>query len=151
LASRELEIQKFVPKPYWNVLALIKEIEFANTKGDMFDGNEAKRVLTHSNSNMGKAIVENVETTEQLVRPYPPFDLTSLQLEASRVLRLDPSVTLSIAQSLYERSFISYPRTSSQKLPASLGLPGIIAEIAKNSQYAPLAQKLIIERRFRPR
>lgn len=150
LAMRELEIQKFVPKPYWNVLALIKEIEFANIKGDIFDGKEAKRVLDHTNANIGKAIVEEMETTEQLVRPYPPFDLTALQLEASRVLRLDPSITLSTAQTLYERGYTSYPRTSSQKLPPTLGLSKIIAEIAKNPAYEKHAKRLIEEKRFRP-
>ncbi len=150
LAKRELEIQKFVAKPYWNVLALIKEIEFANTKGDIFDGKEAERVLDHTNANLKRALVEEVVTNEQLVRPYPPFDLTSLQLEASRVLRLDPSTTLATAQVLYERAYTSYPRTSSQKLPPTLGLPKIIGELAKNQKYAPLANRLISERRFRP-
>ena len=66
------------------------------------------------------------------MRPYPPFDLTSLQLEASRVLRMDPSATLATAQTLYERAYISYPRTSSQKLPPTLGLSKVIGELAKN-------------------
>ncbi len=150
LAKREIEISKFIPKPYWNVLALIKEIEFANAKGDIFDGNEAKKVLEHTNANLKGAIVDDVESTEQMVRPYPPFDLTALQLEASRTLRLDPSATLATAQILYERAYISYPRTSSQKLPPTLGLPKIMGEIAKNPKYSELAKRLIAERRFRP-
>ena len=150
LAKRELEISKFVSKPYWNLLALIKEIEFANSRGDIFDSKEAANALEHTNSNLKNALVENMETTEQLIRPYPPFDLTALQLESSRVLRLDPSVTLATAQSLYERAYISYPRTSSQKLPPTLGLSKVIGELAKNPTYEKFAKKLISENRYRP-
>ncbi len=150
LAKRELEIQKFVPKPYWNVLVLIKEVEFANVKGDIFDSKDANKVLEHTTANLKHAVVEDVEATEQLVRPYPPFDLTSLQMEASRILRLDPSTTLATAQTLYERAYTSYPRTSSQKLPPTLGLPKIIGELSKNPKYAHLANKLVEEKRYRP-
>lgn len=150
LAKREIEIEKFVSKPYWNILALIREIEFANVKGDIFDGKEANKVLEHTNSNLKNAIVESVDSVEQMVRPYPPFDLTALQLEASRVLRLDPSTTLATAQTLYERAYASYPRTSSQKLPATLGLPKIIEQLSKNPKYTEFANRLISERRFRP-
>lgn len=150
LARRETEIQQFVSKPYWNVLALIKELEFANVKGDIFYPKAANHVLEHTNSNLKNALVDEVEKTEQLVRPYPPFDLTALQLEASRVLHLDPSTTLATAQVLYERGYTSYPRTSSQKLPPTLGLSKIIGEIAKNPAYTVLAKRLIDEKRFRP-
>jgi DNA topoisomerase I len=150
LARRELEIQKFVSKPYWDVFILIKEVEFANAKGDIFEKLDAEKVLANTESNIKNALVEDVEETEQLVRPYPPFDLTSLQLEASRVLRLDPSITLSTAQTLYERGYTSYPRTSSQKLPPTLGLPKIIGELAKNPKYEHHAKILIEEKRFRP-
>ncbi len=150
LAKRELEISKFVPEPYWNVFALISDVEFANTKGNIFDGKAAKSVLEHTTEHLKGAQIDEVESTEQLVRPYPPFDLTGLQLEASRVLRLDPSTTLAMAQVLYERAYISYPRTSSQKLPPTLGLQRIIGEIAKNPPYAGLAKRLIAEKRYRP-
>lgn len=73
-----------------------------------------------------------------------------MQLEASRILRLDPTTTLATAQVLYERAYTSYPRTSSQKLPPTLGLSKIIGEIAKNPKYMQFANRLISEKRFRP-
>ena len=150
LAKRELEITNFKPEPYWTVHLLAKEVEFTSTKGNIFDNKEATAILDHANANVGSALVEDVEAKEDLVRPYPPFDLTALQMDASRFLRMDPSATLAVAQSLYERAYISYPRTSSQKLPPTLGLPKIIGEMAKNPKYAELANMLISEKRFRP-
>lgn len=148
LAKREDEIKHFVPKPYWQIFIKTKGVEFINRKGDLFEKKVADDILAKSKA--GKVIVESVEVTESKLRPYPPFDLTNLQLEASRTLRLDPSKTLSIAQSLYERAYISYPRTTSQKLPYALNLPRIIGELGKNERYKKIAESLINARMFRP-
>ena len=148
LAKRELEIKEFKERPYWKLFMSIEKAEFENTRGEIFAKKEAEEALKRSKS--GKTMVEKVEKSEQKQRPFPPFDLTSMQLEASRVFRIDPSRTLAIAQSLYEKSYISYPRTSSQKLPYALNLPRIIGELAKNSAYAELAKSLIASNRFRP-
>ncbi len=150
LAQKEMEIAKFVPRPFWRVSASITGVEFANTRGDIFEKETADSALETTQQHAKDASVESVESNEQLLRPYPPFDLTGLQLEASRTLRIDPTETLAIAQTLYEKTYTSYPRTSSQKLPATLGLPKIIGELAKNPDYAALAKRLIEEKRFRP-
>jgi DNA topoisomerase-1 len=149
LAKREVEIATFVSKPFWRVTAVIKEVEFLNTLGDIFNKVDATKAFGETNTAADGAVV-TMDRSEEEIRPNPPFDLTSLQVEASRVLRMDPSTTLAVAQSLYERSFISYPRTSSQKLPAALGLQDIIKELGKNPQFADLVKRLIAEKRFVP-
>ena len=151
LSVREEEIASFVPKPFWKVSALINNVEFQSDRGDMFDKAEADRVFRHVSAHSKDAVINKIDSIEQSLFPYPPFDLTSLQLEASRTLRMDPSRTLAVAQSLYEKSYISYPRTSSQKLPPTLGLKRIIGDIAKNPNYAALAGILIKSERFTPR
>ncbi|MEM0201341.1 MAG: DNA topoisomerase I [Candidatus Micrarchaeaceae archaeon] len=148
LAKRELEIKNFVPKPLWRIFIKINDLEIENKKGNIFDKNEAQEIFNKSKN--GKAIVEEIESKEELHSPFPPFDLTSLQLEASRVFRIDPSRTLALAQSLYEKSYISYPRTSSQKLPYTLGLKKIIEELSKNEVYSESAKKLIDNNRIKP-
>jgi len=148
LAKREIEIKNFVPKPFWQIYATVNGAEFVNSRGEIFDKGVAD--AAYAKSKEGIAVVREVEKSEVKIRPYPPFNLTGLQLEASKVFGLDPSRTLAIAQSLYERSYISYPRTSSQKLPYVLNLPRIIADIGKNKEYAELAGALISASMFRP-
>ncbi len=150
LAVRERDIGSFKPLPFWKLFATAKAIEFVNTKGEIFDRKVADIAHQATTAGVKDAHVSDVEEKEQLSRPWPPFDLTSLQLEASRVLRYDPSSTLAIAQSLYERSYISYPRTASQKLPPTLGLAKVIGELAKNPHYEKKAKLLIQEKRFKP-
>src|SRR3546814_3303549 len=45
------------------------------------------------------------------------LDLTGLQKEANKKLNLSADETLDIAQSLYEKKFITYPRTGSKYIP----------------------------------
>ncbi|MCL4363200.1 DNA topoisomerase I [Candidatus Marsarchaeota archaeon] len=150
LSKREIEIGEFKPRPFWRVNAMLRGVEFSNSRGDMFEKELAADAYAETEKNNDKMHVDDIEVNEEYKRPPPPFDLTTLQLEASRALHMDPSLTLSLAQSLYERSYISYPRTSSQKLPQSLGLPKIIEDISRNPDYKDLASMLLKERRFKP-
>ncbi len=147
LAERELAIKNFSPKDYWKIFAFVNGTEFECIKGSIFDAKEAESII----KNAGKeAKVESVEKNIKEHWPFPPFDLTSLQLEASRVFKMDPSRTLAVAQSLYERSYISYPRTSSQKLPFTLNFRNILNMLSKIEGYKEDALLLINGNRFKP-
>lgn len=149
LANREKDIKDFVSRPYWKLVITAKGVDFEAVKDkELFDKSAADKIFEKAKA--GEIRVKSVESEERSLRPFPPFDLTSLQLEASRAFRIDPSRTLAIAQTLYERSYISYPRTSSQKLPATLNLPKIITELSKVMAYSEDASKLIRMSRFRP-
>ncbi len=148
LSKKEIDIKGFVPKPYWKVTITVSGVEFECEDKEIFEKGTAEQKYEKAKSS--EILIKSVESSEKLVRPFPPFDLTSLQLEANRVFKIDPSRTLAIAQSLYERSYISYPRTSSQKLPSTLNLPRIISALAKVSDYTEIAQRLIRESRYRP-
>jgi len=60
--------------------------------------------------------VRSVEAKPYTRRPYPPFRTTTLQQEASRKLGFGATVTMQLAQRLYENGFITYMRTDSVTL-----------------------------------
>jgi DNA topoisomerase-1 len=62
--------------------------------------------------------VRSVEAKPYRRSPYAPFRTTTLQQEASRKLGMSASVTMSVAQRLYENGFITYMRTDSTTLSA---------------------------------
>ena len=147
LAKREREISSFKPEPYWQLLAYCKGATFTHTADKFFKKEEAEGALARSSKN---GVVETVARREFDQPPYPPFDLTSLQLEAYKCFGFSPKYTLDMAQTLYENSMISYPRTSSQKLPQKLNLPRILNELAKNKNYEEHARALLAQNRTRP-
>ncbi len=60
--------------------------------------------------------VRSVEAKPYTRKPYAPFRTTTLQQEASRKLGFGASVTMQLAQRLYENGFITYMRTDSVTL-----------------------------------
>ena len=68
--------------------------------------------------------VRSVESKPYRRSPYAPFRTTTLQQEASRKLGMSASVTMSVAQRLYENGFITYMRTDSTTLSGRGGRRG---------------------------
>ena len=128
IVDREREISSFVPKPYWQVFAKVKEAPNTTYKHpkDIFDKSELENFKP-----IKSGIAETTEKQES-TPPQTPFDLTSLQREAYRWYRISPSQTLQIAQKLYLNGLISYPRTSSQKIPESINPKEILKSLSKH-------------------
>lgn len=151
LAKRELEIKKFVPVPFWQLelhtTKTNQEIVALHIADKFWKKEEADGALARAT---GPAVVASL-TKKQYKQEVPtPFDLTKLQTEAYRHFGYTPNVTQQIAQALYEKGLISYPRTSSQKLPVQLGLRGIVEKIATQKHYAELAGRLLEKKELTP-
>ena len=128
VVQKEKQIQSFKPETYWQVFIKVKnshELELKHNK-DIF----TKRELEKFSNLVGRNTNATTEKREQLIPPNPPFDLTALQTESYRLHGMNPSRTLQIAQSLYLAGVISYPRTSSQKLPDSIGYWEILEKLS---------------------
>ena len=78
------------------------------------------------------------------------MDLTTLQTEAYRFFHISPKEALSIAEELYLKSYTSYPRTSSQKLPPTIGYKKILEALSKQSSYKPLCTQLLNQEKLKP-
>ena len=61
-------------------------------------------------------VVRDVEAKTFVERPKPPFKTTTMQQEAGNKLRFSAGRTMSVAQGLYERGYITYMRTDSISL-----------------------------------
>ncbi|MEK6918022.1 MAG: DNA topoisomerase I [Nanoarchaeota archaeon] len=139
IVKKEREIQSFKSKPYWEVFITVKNkhvVELKHNK-EIFN----KKELSKFDNLKGKTVIATTKKSSENIEPNPPFNLTSLQTEAYKFYGLTPSKTLQIAQSLYLDSLISYPRTSSQKLPPSIGYNEILEKIAKEFRVEHLIKR----------
>ena len=147
VVEREIEIKKFVPIPFWEIKATFVLEKNTPIEGT-YDRNPIKKFLTAkqiyaSIEHSKHAKVANIEKRTFKQKPPVPFDLGTLQSEAYRYFKFSPSMTLSIAEQLYLKAYISYPRTSSQKLPPSINYREILQNISKMKKYKHLAKKLL--------
>ena len=148
LAEREIEINKFKSEPFWE-LESIGDITSKHEKGMFWKEEEVKKIHNKIKKEK-KAVVDSIKKSEFPQAPPFPFDLTSLQLEAYRSLRINPKDTLEIAQELYSASYISYPRTSSNQLPPSINIKKILTDLSKQKEYKELCEELIRENKLTP-
>ncbi|MCX6742424.1 MAG: DNA topoisomerase I [Candidatus Pacearchaeota archaeon] len=150
LVKKEKEIQAFKPTPYWQVFLSVGDGKAVETVVEVkFPENitsqeEADKFL-RLNGKKGQAVTETVKNP---LRPFPPFDLTALQMESYKFFGFSPAQTLAIAQKLYLHGLISYPRTSSQKLPPTIGYNRILDKLEK--AFPKLMKYLDEGRRNRP-
>lgn len=128
IVKKEKQIRNFEPKPYWKISIKIKEPKIAlEYPKNIFDKSKIKEF----EKLVGKSGQAKTKKREKKIPPKPPFNLTSLQTESYRLFGISPSRTLRIAQSLYLNGLISYPRTSSQKLPPSVNYKETLKKLAK--------------------
>ncbi len=146
LATLEKEIKAFVPVPYWVLTAIIKDVKFTHKRERFFDEKEADVCLART---ANEGTVTRVEKEIVKVWASPCFDLTSLQVEAHKLFGFNPTKTLQLAQSLYEDSLITYPRTSSQKIPPTINLQSILTRLSENKEYESIVNKIMENRWFK--
>jgi DNA topoisomerase-1 len=152
VVDREEEIQCFTPIPFWIIEATITtddqtySLEYAKEKISTLA--EAEQVVKDCKGSLLE--VEGAESRNIQQSPPYPFDLSGLQSEAYRHFGYTPSRTLALAERLYLEALISYPRTSSQRLPPDIGYSEILRGISKIAQYRTLASKLTVQASLRP-
>jgi len=151
METREKSIQTFVPTPYWIISAKIK------INGNVLDAEYEKKLENLADAQAVKAKcktkqgqVETVKVTVFERNPPFPFDLGTLQSEAYRIFKYTPSRTLGILQRLYLDALISYPRTSSQKLPSSISYQNILKKLSKSPAYFKAAAELLSKHTLKP-
>lgn len=131
LVDREREIKAFKTFYIYNLYAIIQGFTADGPETD-----DVKKAIAIFRSLAPPALVNDVKKITAKIEPPGPFNLTDLQTEASRVLKFTPKQTLEIAQRLYEDGLISYPRTSSQKLPKELDLDAILRSLSRVYAFA---------------
>ena len=129
IVRREKEIKDFKVVQHFGLKALFKSgsDEFwANwkPKPDQDGLNEQglitdKAIIDRISINTQAAIqgtVESCETEEKMTAPPKTFSLSSLQIKAGNIFGYSPAKVLEITQSLYDKKFLTYPRSDTEYL-----------------------------------
>ena len=136
VVRRFLEHRHFEPRQYYRIAACIEcdgqavTIKSEETFAHRDDAQKAWQRL-QANTTLS---VEQVDRGERVEQPPRLHDLTSLQREANRAHGLSAEQTLKVAQRLYEKKLITYPRTGSQHITEDImeTIPGLIASLEQH-------------------
>lgn len=123
ICRRYIENKEFKSVPYWKLEAMLDKdgILWKAVSETTFERRETaqsavKAILADNITTDGHGCLSVVKVERKAVRTEPPllYDLTTLQKEANRKYSFSADTTLSLAQSLYEKKLITYPRTGSR-------------------------------------
>jgi len=152
LVEREKEIITFVPVPYWTIEACVDVngnlINVDYEKEKIASIEEGENVVRITEDKYG--IIDDLETKRYNLSPPTPFDISALQSEAYRHFGFTPRQTLGLAERLYLKALISYPRTSSQKLPESIDFKEILNKIGILNEYEEIVRKILLKEKLKP-
>ena len=124
LVDRDAAITTFKKEKYYHVRLSLSGVEAASAKIHAAD--EAGNLKAACEA--AQAVCTSVTREKKTVAPLKLFDLTSLQREANRIYGYTAKQTLDLAQALYEKKLLTYPRTDSSYLTDDMG--GTAAQIA---------------------
>ena len=117
VVEREKEIIAFDSTPYYKVEGVF-EAGGTKVRGVLdtrFNDAAAARAFLDDSAGASYTIA-SIDKKEATRHPAPPFTTSTLQQEAARKLHFPVSLTMRVAQSLYERGLITYMRTDSTNL-----------------------------------
>lgn len=150
VVDRELEIKNFVPKDFWEV-----ECNFGKYKGlyvyENSDGEETTQIWDKDkgssivNSLDSVGLIESIVDEKVVKNPPELYSLANLQNEANKVYGYTMSETLEIAQGLYEKQYISYPRTDSAHVTSAVSkeFEGLLNVVKNIPELALDVQKVL--------
>ena len=117
--DRDLAIKNFIPKKYFTVEGetmcngtLLKLV--CDKKYNLLELEKAKSCSYELNRNKG--IVKDITEKEIILNPPKLFSLSKLQSKLSKENKISFAKSLEIIQKLYEKGFITYPRTNTEYL-----------------------------------
>jgi DNA topoisomerase-1 len=139
IVEKEKERLKFKPKPYWEFplkvsMAKTAFLAFYHDKR-VFD----KKIKIKLEALKPKqALVKKIDVKEKTSKPPAPFNTTSYLREAAR-LGLSGVNAMRIAESLYLKGLVSYPRTDNQVYPKALKVHKVLKKFEKTNYKDCLA------------
>lgn len=147
IVDKEKEIKNFKPKPYWEIIAeLEKKSKFSalHINGRFWEEEIAEEVFNRAKTaDFGKII--NIEKEERKESPPSPFNTTSF-LRSATPLGFTAVKVMRIAEDLYTKGLISYPRTDNTVYPKSIDFKSILKTLSSSFKEAEeiLKQKDIV-------
>jgi DNA topoisomerase-3 len=144
VCARFKENRGFVSTPYWQLHLTLEQRDrhrmFIHT--EEFKEKETAEAAYKRITSGSVAAITKVERRKTFQQAPLLYDLTSLQKDCNVHYDLTADKTLSIAQSLYEKKLISYPRTGSRHIPGDVmrHIPSLLEKVAAMPEFKEYGQ-----------
>ncbi|KAJ1977932.1 DNA topoisomerase 3-alpha [Dimargaris xerosporica] len=146
VVEQYLKVERFVPEPFWSIAATHEKIDgtarFTWKRNRLFC-RWSCAVLYELCSTNPLACVTQVNSRP--TSKWKPIPLTTVEMlkMAARFLKMSSDVTMAVAEGLYNKGFISYPRTETDQFSTNFALKPILEKLTPDPTLGSYAQRLL--------
>jgi len=152
---RDLEIEQFIPEPYWTITAILEYknhiIKAGHTKNPFIKEKESEaKAIFKKIENEKIAIILNNTKESALINPPTPLNTSKALVLLTKTLRISAQAAMNAMNSLYLNQIISYPRTDSDKYSSNFNHIQYLENFKPHTNYGTYAINLFKENRLNP-
>lgn len=148
ICKRYIDHTGFSPQPFWQPILHVKkgDTAFLVKAKDTFYIQKQADELYNKLKSFTEVTVSLVEQKETKLHPPLLHDLACLQKTANIRYGFSADKTLNLAQSLYEKKYITYPRTGSRYIPDDIfeTIPALIEALAAYKPFSSYSRILSV-------
>ncbi|KAJ4361826.1 DNA topoisomerase [Neocucurbitaria cava] len=146
VVDRYLRVRNFVPEPFWYINVTHTkdgiDVKFNWRRGHLFD--RMAVVIIYERCLLSQ-VAKVITTAKKPTKKWKPLPLTTVELQkmGSRFLRMTSQDVMKVAEDLYTKGWISYPRTETDQFDRGMDLRTIVSRQTQDGRWGPFAQSLM--------
>ncbi len=146
VVDRYLRVKNFVPESFWFIrVAHTKDeinVKFNWRRGHLFD---RLAVLIIFERCLLAKTAKVTKMAKKPTRKWKPLPLTTVELQkmGSRFLRMTSQEVMKVAEDLYTKGWISYPRTETDQFDSGMDLRNLVSRQTQDGRWGAFAQNLM--------
>lgn len=150
VVERARERERFVPETFWTLKFKAEgkehQDEFAWRRGSVFDRNCV--VCFYNMLEGAEARIVSKSVSEKT--KYRPFPLRTVELQkkCSSYFKLSGHKVMEIAEGLYNKGYISYPRTETDVFDRKFDFKYVLGRLERDARVGGYASKLVSEFKY---
>ncbi|KAL4881129.1 DNA topoisomerase [Aspergillus karnatakaensis] len=146
VVDRYLRVKRFKPESFWGIKVIHKrddiKVNFLWSRVHLFDRAAVTMMLERClTAKTAKVTNVNQKPTSKW-RPLP-LTTVDLQMMGTRFLHMDSTNIMKVAETLYTKGFISYPRTETDQFDKGIDLKKLVEKQLPDQNWGQYAQGLL--------
>ncbi|USP78505.1 uncharacterized protein yc1106_05779 [Curvularia clavata] len=146
VVDRYLRVRNFVPEPFWYIkVAHTKDeidVKFNWRRGHLFDRMVVILILERCLLSKTATVTKMAKKPTSKWRPLP-LTTVELQKNGARFLRMTSQDVMKVAEDLYTKGWISYPRTETDQFDPGMDLRTLVGRQTQDGRWGQFAQNLM--------
>ncbi|CAI7665452.1 unnamed protein product [Penicillium bialowiezense] len=146
VVDRYLRVKNFKPEDFWGLKVILnregKKVNFLWKRVHLFDRAVVTMMLERCLAAKQAKVTKVDQKPKSKWRPLP-LTTVDLQMMGSRFLRIDSQTIMKVAETLYTKGYISYPRTETDQFDKAIDLKKLVEKQYPADQWGQYARELI--------